>query len=126
MKKNGFSLIELLIASALISFLIVGTAHLLMLSLAAKKKAEFHRAATYLATSQLEYLKSLPFESPELKEGSSSESVRENITSENLLKEWQIENIDESLKKVEVRVSSLVDRHKKATFLLLISRELGF
>jgi prepilin-type N-terminal cleavage/methylation domain-containing protein len=40
MRKKGFSLIEFLIASSLILFLIAGTAQLLGLSLAAKRNAD--------------------------------------------------------------------------------------
>jgi len=57
-KKEGFGLIELLISSSLILFLVAGTAQLLGLSLAAKRNADFHFRAARLASSRLESLHS--------------------------------------------------------------------
>jgi len=126
MKKQGFSLIELLVSSALIFFLLTATAQLIILSCAAKKKADFHLTAASYACSKLEYLKSLPFESPELEKGRHEESVKDNNSEEVFSREWKIEDIAENMKKVVVRIFSPNNPKKEATFLLLISRELEF
>ena len=60
--SRGFSLIELLISSALILFLIVGTAQMLIFSLDAKRTTDAHFAAVRLASSRLEELKSFSFD----------------------------------------------------------------
>src|SRR4030042_6450524 len=69
MEKKGFNLIELLISSSLILFLVAGTAQLLGLSLIAKRNADFHFRATRLASSRLEHFKPLSHDSPELEAG---------------------------------------------------------
>jgi prepilin-type N-terminal cleavage/methylation domain-containing protein len=126
MKKKGFSLIELLISMSLIFFLLTGMAQLIILSCAAKKKAEFHLTAASLACSKLEYLKSLPFESPELEQGRHAESVKDSLSAEVLLREWRVLDLAEDMKKIVLKVSSPNNRNKEATFVLLINRKLGF
>src|SRR4030042_3848870 len=98
MKKKGFSLIELLISSSLIFFLIAGTAQLLGLSLAAKRTADFHFRAARLASSRLEHLKSLPHDSAELEAGIHGEDVIAPSSPEPCRIAWRGEDIDKELK----------------------------
>jgi hypothetical protein len=126
MRKHGFSLIELLVSSSLIFFLITGTAQLIILSCGAKKKADFYLTAASHACSKLEYLKSLPFESAELDEGLHAESFKDNNSEEAFGREWKVEDIADNMKKVVVKIFSPNKPNKEATFLLLISRELEF
>jgi Tfp pilus assembly protein PilV len=125
-KKKGFSLIELLISSWLILFLITGTAQLLGLSLAAKRTAEFHFRASRLASSRLESLKSLPHDSPELKAGTHEEFVMDTSSPETFRIAWRVEDIDQSLKKVRLEFFSPIKPRRKAVFCLLLCRELEF
>jgi prepilin-type N-terminal cleavage/methylation domain-containing protein len=126
MKKKGFSLIELLISMALIFFLLTGMAELLIFSCAAKKKADFHLTAASMACSKLEYLKSLPFESPELEQGRHVESINDNLSAEVFLQEWKVLDLTEDMKKIVLKISSPNNRNKEAAFILLISRKLEF
>jgi len=126
MKKPAFSLIEVLVSSSLVFFLLCGTAQLILASLSAKRNAEFHLAATSLASSKLEYFKSLPFEDPVLGEGKQSEATRSAITGEILLSEWTIENISEGMKKVVITISREHSPSKNVVFVLLVCRELNF
>ncbi len=126
MKKKGFSLIELLISMALIFFLLAGMAQLIILSCAAKKKAEFHLTAASLACSKLEYLKSLPFESPDLEQGRHAESIKDSLSAEVFLREWKVLDLAEDMKKIILRISSPNNRDKEAAFVLLINRTLEF
>jgi prepilin-type N-terminal cleavage/methylation domain-containing protein len=125
-KKKGFSLIEFLIASSLILFLIAGTAQLLGLSLAAKRNADFHFRAARLASSRLESLKSLPHDSPDLKAGAHEEAVIDPSSPETFQMAWRVEDIDQSLKKVALEFFSPIKPQKKAVFCLLLCRELEF
>src|SRR4030042_2314385 len=100
MKKKGFSLIELLISSSLIFFLIAGTAQLLGLSLAAKRTADFHFRAARLASSRLEHLKSLPHDSAELEAGIHGEDVIAPSSPEPCRIAWRVEDLDQELEKV--------------------------
>ena len=126
MKTKGFSLIELLISMALIFFLLTGMAQLIILSCAAKKKAEFHLTAASLACSKLEYLKSLPFESPELEQGRHEESVKDSLSAQVFSREWRVQDLAEDMKKIVLRISSPNNRKKEAAFVLLINRRLEF
>jgi len=126
MKTKGFSLVELLISMALIFFLLTGMAQLIILSCAAKKKAELHLTAASLACSKLEYLKSLPFESPELEQGLHTESVKDSLSAQVFSREWRVQDQAEDMKKIVLRISSPNNRKKEAAFVLLINRKLEF
>jgi prepilin-type N-terminal cleavage/methylation domain-containing protein len=126
MNKPGFSLIEMLISSALILFLFSGAAQLIMSSLVAKRNAEFHLAAASLATSKLEYFKSLPFENPVLIKGEYFETARIGFSKEVFRSEWNIGDIDEGMKKVVIKISRQSDPRKRVVFMLLLCRELEF
>jgi len=125
-KKNGFSLIELLISSSLILFLITGTAQLVGLSLVAKRNADFHFRAARLASSRLEHLKSLPHDSAELKAGVHEEDIVDPTSPESYRIDWRVEDADQNLKKVVLDFYSLNKPRRKAVFCLLLCRELEF
>jgi prepilin-type N-terminal cleavage/methylation domain-containing protein len=125
-KKEGFSLIELLISSSLILFLIAGAAQLLGLSLVAKRNADFHFRASRIAFSRLESLKSLPHDSEELKAGAHEELVIDPSSPETYRIAWRVEDMDQSLKKVVLEFSSPKKPQRKAVFCLLFCRELEF
>lgn len=125
-KKNGFSLIELLISSTLIVFLIGGTVQLLGLSAAAKRSAEFHFRAARLTSSRLENLKSHPYEGPDLEAGVHEEVMVDPSSLEPYRIAWSVEDLDENLKKVVVNFASPAKPRKKSVVCLLICRELEF
>jgi len=126
MQKNGFSLIELLISSTLILFLIGGTVQLLGLSAAAKRSAEFHFRAARLTSSRLENLKSHPYEGPDLEAGVHEEIMIDPSSKEEYRLAWSIEDLDGNLKKVVLELASAIKPQRKSIFCLLICRELEF
>ena len=126
MRNKGFSLIELLISSSLILFLISGTAQLLGLSAAAKRNAEFHFRAARLASSRLEHLKSLACDAADLKAGVHEEAIIDPSSPEPYRIVWQVEDIDDNLKKVVLEFFSRNKPRRKAVFCLLLCRELEF
>ena len=126
MKKKGFSLIELLISSSLILFLVAGTAQLLGLSLTAKRNADFHFRAARLASSRLELFKSLSHDSPELEAGTHEEVIIDPSSPESLRIAWRVEDLDKNLKKVVLEFFSPNKTRRKAVFCLLLCRELEF
>ncbi len=126
MKKRGFSLIELLISSSLILFLIAATAQLLGLSLAAKRNADFHFRAARLASSQLEHLKSLPHDSSDLTAGVHEEVINDPSLLETFQIAWRVEDLDQDLKKVVLDFYSPNRPRKRAVFCLVLCRELEF
>jgi prepilin-type N-terminal cleavage/methylation domain-containing protein len=126
MKNKGFSLIELLISSSLLLFLLVGTAELLGLSLAAKKNGEFLFRAARVASSQLEHLKSVPYDSAELEAGRHEQDTDDPAFPERCRVVWRVDDLDENLKKVVLESYSPNKPGRRAEFCLLLCRELEF
>lgn len=124
MKQNGFSFIEVLIALAIISFLLAGTAELLIRSSALTRRADINLNMTSLICSKLESLKSLPYESTELQANSYGEII-EGPSQQTFRREWTIEDISADMKKIGVTVYP--ENHPEKTFWigLLLSRDLG-
>ncbi|MEW5902497.1 MAG: type II secretion system protein [Acidobacteriota bacterium] len=126
MKKPGFSLVETLISSALILFLIMSTAQLLVFSLAAKRKADFHFLAASYASAKLEYLKSRGLDSQELEPGPHEELISDVPSGLPYRVEWRTEAAGENAKKIILSVSPVGKPGWEAVFCLLMCRELGF
>lgn len=122
----GFTLVELLISFALITFLISGTAQLTMHSLLAKRRADYNLRTAELAASKLEHFKSLPYESDELKEGIQKEAIREEGTQQIFLIEWRIQDPSLNMKRIEIEARLKNYPQKKTRVVLVLSRELGF
>jgi len=128
LKRNqqGFSLLEVLVSFVLVTFLITGTAQLAMHSLLIQKRADCNLKAALLASSKLEYLKSLPYESDELKAAISIEFITEEGSLKIYQREWKIENISPNMKKIEIECFAQDSPQKKMRLILFLSRELGF
>lgn len=124
-KCKGFSFIEVLLAMALISFLLAGTAELVIRSISLRKKAEVNLELAALASSKLEFLKSLPYESSELQATSYNE-ILEGRFPEVYLREWIIEDISSNLKRIGLTVYPENHPEKTLRISLYLSKELGF
>jgi prepilin-type N-terminal cleavage/methylation domain-containing protein len=124
--QRGFTLVELLVSFALVFILITGTAQLTIHSLLVKRTADCNLRTAELASSKLEYLKSLPYESEELKERFQTESVKEEGLPETFWQEWRIQDISSSIKRIEIEVFSENYTLKKLRMVLFLSRDLGF
>jgi hypothetical protein len=122
----GFTLVELFVSFALVFILITGTAQLTIHSLLVKRTADCNLRAAELAFSKLEYLKSLPYESRELKEGFQTESIKEEGLLETFWREWRIQDISSSIKKVDIEVFPENYPQKKLRMVLFLSKDLGF
>jgi Tfp pilus assembly protein PilV len=125
-KKRGFSLVEVLVSFALVFILIAGTAQLTIHSLLVKRRADCNLRTAELASSKLEYLKSLPYESDELKEGFQMESVKAEGLLETFWREWRIQDISSNMKRVEIEIFSENYPQKNLRMVLFISKDLGF
>jgi hypothetical protein len=126
MKKDGFGLVEILISSSLLAFVIAGTAQLIIASLDAKKSADFAFAAARQASGVLEHDKSLPFDSPELQPGTSNPEVEDGAFPGRLAAARSVETRHENLKRITVVVSDRFSPQKKQTYCLTLCRRLGF
>lgn len=126
MKKQGFSLLEILISFSLLTFLIMATAQIIIHSFFVKRRAEINLKIAELVSHKLEYLKSLPYESDQLKEVYSSESLQEEGSQECFIRRWRIQDVSSNMKRVEIEVFSESHPSKKVQLLLFLSRDLGF
>ncbi|MFQ6084094.1 MAG: hypothetical protein ACE5WD_12165 [Candidatus Aminicenantia bacterium] len=126
MDKKGFSLIEVLISSCLLLLVTLASLQILLTSLLIKKKAEINFLATRIAYQKLEYLKSFPFESDTLKEGSGEEEVILPGFKGKYRRRWQISDVSPSLKKIEIKAWLENSSRKKTELILYLSKELGF
>jgi len=126
MKRNGFALVEILISSSLLAFLIGGTAQLLMVSLAAKASGDFAFAAARCGSALLERDRSLPFDSPGLEPGISHPAVADGVLPTRLEATRRVEVIDRGMKRVVIIISDRHSPQKKQTYCLTLCRELGF
>ena len=125
-QQRGFTLVEVLISFALVFILITGTAQLTVHSFLIKRRADCNLRIAQLASSKLEYLKSLPYESDELKQGFQMESVRGEGLLETFWREWRIQDISSSMKRVEIETFSENYPQKNLRMVLFISKDLGF
>lgn len=126
MNQKGFSLVELLISFVLIAILTTGTAQLAIHSLLVKRRADCNFISAELASSLLEYFKSLPYESDELKEGFLKESAGGEGILGTFWKEWRIQDLSPNMKRIEIESYAQSCSQKKVRLVLLLSRELGF
>ncbi len=127
-QKNhtGFTLVEFLVSFTLVMLLLTGMVQLTIHSLLVKRNADINLKTVELTSSLLEYFKSLPYESEELKEGFQSEIFQEKGSLEAYRQEWRVENISPNLKKIEVECYSEKHPLKKIRLVLYLSKELGF
>jgi hypothetical protein len=109
-----------------VTLLLTGTVQLTIHSLLVKRNADINLKTVELASSLLEYFKSLPYESEELKEGLQSETFREEGSLETFRQEWRVGNISPNLKRIEVECYSEKHPLKKIRLVLYLSKELGF
>ncbi len=124
-KSGGFSFIEVLLAMALISFLLAGTAELVIHSISLYKKADDNLRMAGLVLSKLESLKSLPYESVDLQAASYHE-VLAGPFPEVYLGEWTIEDVSPNAKRIELIIYPENHPEKTVRISSFISKELGF
>ncbi len=126
MKPKGFTLIELLISFAIVVILVMGAAQLTIHSLLVKRRSDLSMTSAEMASSKLEYLKGLPYESDELGEGFSVERLQDDSRDEFYQRIWRIKDVSPHLKRIEMECYSESYPKKGVRLVLFFSRELGF
>ena len=127
-EKNyrGFTLLELLISFAIVVILLLGAAQLTLHSLYVKRTSDRSLESAELASEKLEYLKSLPFDSQELKQSSNVERVRNQRSNDIFRREWEIFDVSPKMKRIVVECHSESCAHRIFRIALYYSKELGF
>jgi len=126
MKRQGFSLIEVLVAMTLALVLLLGTAELITLSVYAKRRGDTASGLAQALATRLEGLKSLSFGSDGLRPGEYLETVRDEAGRGLFLHEWTVEDAGERMKRVRVTVSPAGRPESGASVTLWVSKDLGF
>ena len=125
-KTKGFSIIELLISFAIITLFILGTAQLLLYSLAIKSSCANNMSAASISRTKPEYFKSLSYDSPELDPGERSETILALEKKDSYLIRWNILDSNLHLKRIEIECHPTEKPIKKTHIILYLSQELGF
>jgi Tfp pilus assembly protein FimT len=123
---EGFTLLEFLISFAVVVILLMGAAQLTLLSVSTKRTSDCSVESAELASRKLEYLKSHLFKSNELAEESLVEWVKSQRGNEMFRREWMIEDVSGSIKKIETECYAESCPYKSVRLVLFCSRELGF
>lgn len=123
---QGFSLMELLIAFVVITFFLLSTAQLLILSQSIQNRYKEHILIIRLISEQLEYLRSLPFNSPEVAEGFYTDNLTE-LDSEHVFRiNWTIWDISRRLKSIDISCSPEGYKKRETKTILYLSSDLEF
>jgi prepilin-type N-terminal cleavage/methylation domain-containing protein len=122
----GFSLVEVLVAAGLISFLLVGTAELLVQSIGVQRKTDRTLRITGLIAAESERIKSLPFEAGELAAGGHEIEIELRPGEEPVALAWTVEDQGPNLKKVTFKLSRNGRAGPPLEAVLLLSKDLGF
>jgi Tfp pilus assembly protein PilV len=126
MAGKGFTLIETLLSLALAVFLIVSTAELMMRAAHLKKRSDTLTASSGLASSKLEMLRALPFDSAALAEGLYQELVKDRATGRLFEIQWTIEKTDDQAKLITVQAAPSRTAERGTELRLTLARPLGF
>ncbi len=126
MRTAGSSLIEVLAAMTVALLLIVGTAELIVVSLAAVRKGSVASGLCQALAAKLESLKSAPFDGPELEPGDYEEDVPGEAGRPAFVRAWIIEDAGDGMKTVRIRVHTRGHPRPVATMTLYLCRDLGF
>ncbi|MCX8160577.1 MAG: prepilin-type N-terminal cleavage/methylation domain-containing protein [Candidatus Saccharicenans sp.] len=97
----GFSLLETLIAMAIMFFLLAGAAQMLCYSYLLKQKADLHRISADLISRKVEVLKSLAPGDEALSPGVHQETVQDRNSGRYFFLSWEVIE-EEGLKKVQL------------------------
>lgn len=124
--RRGFSLIEVMVSLGLVSFLILGTAHMLTTAIQIRMRCDRMSRSSEAAAAFLSRLKALPFESPSLEESSGEKHFQNPKDSVPYVLRWTVTDISERMKQVDVTCFAQDLPQKKAHLILYISRDLGF
>lgn len=125
-RDSGFGLIDLMIASSIIFFLLLGIGQLICNSMLFKARADDGVFAAELASSKLEELRGLFYSEGGLENGEFNETIKLNGSAKNFLSTWTIMEIDPGIQTVTVECAPAGLPQKKTRLLLYMNRRLRF
>lgn len=111
---------------ALVLVLVVGSAAMLTLALAAKRNGDLAAAMTHAVGDRIETLKSRPFDDPALAAGSYAAVRRVEPGGYAVDERWEIAEAGDGVKRVRVRVRAAGAMRPETVAVAYILRDLGF
>ncbi|MBN1940275.1 MAG: type II secretion system protein [Candidatus Aminicenantes bacterium] len=123
--EKGFSLIEVLFAAGLISFLLAGTAELLLTSIEIDRSSERTVNLAGVLSSEIDEFKAKPFTAAELEPGAGEIVIRPDPEGPGVVVAWSVTAVSENLKKVSFSLIREGVSRKPMEAVLLITRELA-
>jgi len=125
-QRVGFTLIEVLLAMAFVSFLLAGTAELALHSVRSKAVTDGYFRRTGILAAKLENLKALPFNDDGLLAGEYREETAASPPEPAALAEWRIEDRGSSVKWIDIHIILPGRPEREIRAVLVISAFLGF
>ena len=123
---RGFSLIELLIAFALMMFVLLSTAQLLIFAQSVFSRYRDLVQSSHFMAERLEHLRALPFESPELQAGDYRAEHTDPVSRRIYVLEWTIQDTAASRKTVRILCHRSGHIRRRAEAELLLLERVGF
>lgn len=120
------SLIEVLVAAALVLALVAGAAGMMTLALRAKRRGDVIAALAHAVEDRLAALRSRPFDDPALASGSHEETVWTEPGRVPVAESWEVVDAGRGLKRIRLAAREAGRNGPETTAVLLISRDLGF
>ena len=124
-QTKGFSLIDLLVAMTITSFLIMGIAQLMCHAILIKRKTDCSLRAAELACQEIEHLRTTVVSS-ETAETSQAEEFEDEKVNHRFFREWIIQDVSSAEKKIELDCYAINYPRKRTRIALTLSTELGF
>ncbi len=125
-RREGFSLVERLVAFVVIMLTLLTTAQLLILSQVIQNRYRDHIRALDTITERLEHLRSLPFDSPELEAGQYSEVQGDVDRERSFTLSWTISVVSPRMKSVRIACARTGYPERKTETILFLSQDLEF
>ncbi len=122
----GFSLIEVLLTMAFLSFLLAGTAELALHSVRSKAVTDGYFRRTGILTAKLEGLKALTFDGDGLRAGEYREDIDSSPPEPAALAEWRIDDRGSGAKWIDFRITLPGRPGRNLRAVLVVSKFLGF
>jgi prepilin-type N-terminal cleavage/methylation domain-containing protein len=122
---RGFTLIEVLLAMALVSFILLGTAELLVRAQQLSREADARIWMTDILAATFEGLKSRPFDGPDLDPGDVRTSL-DRAGQKRIVLERRVEAVSADMKRIELVLYADEAQQRGIRAVLYVSRFLGF
>ncbi len=124
--RRGSSLVEVLVAMALVLLLVAGTAEMLTLSLKAKRRGDVLAAITHAVSDRFDGLRARPYEDAALAAGTYAETVRVDPGGCLIAQTWEIADDGDGLKRIRLTAREAGRPGPGTAAVLFIARDLGF